>query len=155
MDTGIYSRRPLKRLPEPVEAPSDVTVATLSVRGAPRVELHSVHATAPTGRGETWAWLNALRRLPGAPPDAAVRVLAGDFNATLDHAHLRRLLDRGYRDAADVVGQGLRPTWQGLLTIDHVLVTEEIGVRSVKVIDLPGSDHDAVLAALSLPRSRG
>ena len=39
-----------------------------------------------------------------------MRLLVGDFNATLDHAALRRLLDTGYRDAASVVGQGMTPT---------------------------------------------
>ena len=40
-----------------------------------------------------------------------VQILAGDFNATLDHAELRALLDRGYIDAADAAGEGWTPTW--------------------------------------------
>jgi hypothetical protein len=39
-----------------------------------------------------------------------VRILLGDFNAKLDNAALRGLIDSGYRDAADAVGAGLRPT---------------------------------------------
>ena len=33
-----------------------------------------------------------------------MRILAGDFNATLDHAELRRLIGRGYHDAAEQAG---------------------------------------------------
>ena len=39
------------------------------------------------------------------------RILAGDFNATLDHPELRAVLDRGYVDAADAASGGLKPTW--------------------------------------------
>ena len=49
--------------------------------------------------GPTWP---ASRR---PPADGTVRVLLGDFNATLDHWALRRLLATGYRDAADVDGR--------------------------------------------------
>ncbi len=37
--------------------------------------------------------------------------LVGDFNATLDQAALRDVVARGYRDAADVAGKGLEPTF--------------------------------------------
>jgi endonuclease/exonuclease/phosphatase family metal-dependent hydrolase len=85
-------------------------------------------------------------------------VLAGDFNATLDHAELRRLLDRGYRDAAEQAGVALRPTWPGdraliptVVTIDHVLADRRIRVVSVRTVAIPGSDHRGVLADLLLP----
>ena len=38
-------------------------------------------------------------------------ILAGDFNATADHAQFRQLLKLGYRDAATEAGRGLIPTW--------------------------------------------
>ena len=103
-------------------------------------------------------WRDDLRALPPATPRGDVRILAGDFNATLDHAELRRVLDRGYADAADTVGHGLRATWPSdrrfppPVTIDHVLADERCGVRDLEVIDVPGSDHRAVLAELVLPR---
>ncbi len=40
--------------------------------------------------------------------------MAGDFNATLDHPELRRLLTRGWRDAGRERGEALEPTWHGL-----------------------------------------
>jgi endonuclease/exonuclease/phosphatase (EEP) superfamily protein YafD len=96
--------------------------------------------------------------LPAAAPDGPLRILAGDFNATLDHADLRRVLAGGYEDAASVVGAGLHATWpEGRLVpptvaIDHVLADERAGVRAVSVHTLPGTDHRAVFAELVLPR---
>ena len=103
-------------------------------------------------------WDRDLRSLPAASPDGAITILAGDFNATLDHAELRRLIDTGYEDAAATVGDGLRPTWpQGRrfpppVTIDHVLADERCGVRKVTVHTIPGTDHRAVFAELVLPQ---
>ena len=88
-----------------------------------------------------------------------MQILAGDFNATLDHREFRKLLDRGYLDAADAVGEGLTPTWPTSsrkrralpLTIDHVLVDRRVRVERVTVVRIPGSDHRAVIAVLRLP----
>ena len=81
--------------------------------------------------------------------------MAGDFNATLDHSELRAVLARGYVDAADAAGAGLKPTWSGggplRLTIDHVLVDDRIRVVSYEVVHLHGSDHSAVIVKLRLP----
>ncbi len=88
-------------------------------------------------------------------------VIVGDFNATLDQDGLRDVLDRGYRDAADVTGRGLVPTWPNdelyppLITIDHVLADRRIGIASYGTADLAGSDHRAIHARLFLPRSAG
>ncbi len=88
-----------------------------------------------------------------------MRVLAGDFNSTLDHSALRQLIGRGYRDAAATVGKGLIGTWGPYhgsqippVAIDHVLVDRSIGVRGVSVHRIPGSDHRAVFAELIPPR---
>ena len=93
-------------------------------------------------------------------------MLLGDFNATLDHGPLRRLLRTGYRDAAAVRGRGLAPTWpfrrQPLLlpvvpwvTLDHVLADRRIGIGDVGTRVVPGSDHRAVFAELLLPTVYG
>jgi endonuclease/exonuclease/phosphatase (EEP) superfamily protein YafD len=80
-------------------------------------------------------------------------VVAGDFNATVDHAQFRDLLDHGYADAAESSGAGYLPTyptdrWYGpLIGIDHVLF-RGMQADSADTYDLPGSDHRAVLARL-------
>ena len=154
--SAVYARMPLARAE--AEAGQTVTAARLRPRGAPPVELLAVHPRAPLREANMDEWRADLRALPTATPRGAVRILAGDFNATLDHAELRRVLDRGYEDAADEVGHGLRATWPSNrrfpppVTIDHVLADARCGARDVEVIDVPGSDHRAVLAVVELPR---
>ena len=154
--TAVYARLPLER--GRAAAGEQVTAARLRMPAGTPVELFAVHPMAPQSQRRTDAWQATMRALPPASPRGAVRILAGDFNATLDHAEFRRVLDRGYEDAADEVGHGLRATWPSNrripppVTIDHVLADERCGVRDLRVIDVPGSDHRAVLAELVLPR---
>jgi endonuclease/exonuclease/phosphatase (EEP) superfamily protein YafD len=138
--------------------------ATAAVPGARPVAIESAHPTAPYDLKHLDCWRVDLGNQPAAQdpparPDGPLRVLAGDFNATLDHRALRRVIGRGYRDAADTVGKGLVGTWGPYdgkplvppVTIDHVLVDRRMGVREVSVHRIPGSDHRAVLAELVVP----
>jgi endonuclease/exonuclease/phosphatase (EEP) superfamily protein YafD len=131
---------------------------TLLVPGAPPVLVESVHPMAPHSLDVLAAWRTDLAAQPPATPDGPLRVLAGDFNATLDHAPLRRLLATGYVDAADATGDGLVGTWGPYdgdlippVAIDHVLADRRIAVRDTRVHSLAGSDHRPVLAELTLP----
>ncbi|MEU8422010.1 endonuclease/exonuclease/phosphatase family protein [Micromonospora sp. NPDC048835] len=133
--------------------------ATVSVPGGPPVRVESAHPSAPYALNQVGAWRADLTAQPPATPDGGLRILAGDFNATLDHGPLRALLRTGYVDAADATGQGLTGTWGPYdgdlippVTIDHVLVDHRIAVRSVRVLTLPGSDHRPVQATLTLPQ---
>ena len=136
---------------------SDMAAAAMRVPRGPTVQLLAVHPAAPDP-GSVGAWDNDLNALPDAEPRGRIRILAGDFNATLDHAQLRRLIDTGYEDAASVVGAGLHGTWpEGrrippAVVIDHVLADRRVGVRAVSVHTIPGTDHRAVVAELALPR---
>jgi endonuclease/exonuclease/phosphatase family metal-dependent hydrolase len=129
--------------------------ALISLPGGKPIEFIDAHPYPPLGR-QVSNWNEALAAFPSASTDR-VRILAGDFNASLDHAAMRGLLARGYKDAADQVGAGLIPTWPAnkrvppIITIDHVLVDERVGVREVSVHDVPGTDHRAVLAELTVP----
>jgi endonuclease/exonuclease/phosphatase family metal-dependent hydrolase len=145
----------------------------MTVPGAEPLLIESAHPCAPYRMGEQLhLWWSDLAEQPAADAGLAdpegmtglagdavpLRILAGDFNSTLDHVALRRLIDTGYRDAAEVVGAGLIGTWgpyDGLpfppVTLDHVLVDRQIGVRAVSVHRIPGSDHRAVFADLTIP----
>ncbi len=151
---GLYARHPLESLPEPARFQFRMPRAALELPSGERLRVIAVHPYPPL-RDRVGEWEGALESLPatgGGPP----WVLAGDFNATLDHDELRDVLDRGYRDAAEVVGRGLEPTWPASgyrsppVTIDHVLADGRIGIAGYEVIDLPGSDHRMVLAELAL-----
>jgi len=156
--TGLYSRRPLRKQWPPIAVDFGLSAARLLLPGAAPVDLLAVHVPAPTDRRATGRWRHDMRELPSTGTTAAAGVLAGDFNATLDHAELRRLLDRGYRDAAEQAGTALRPTWPAgrliptQVTIDHVLADRRIRVVSARSVAIPGSDHRGVLTELLLPR---
>jgi endonuclease/exonuclease/phosphatase (EEP) superfamily protein YafD len=132
---------------------------TLTVQGGRPIAVESVHPCAPIGPSKDDCWFRDLADQPRADPKGGpLRLLLGDFNATVDHAPFRRLLDSGYRDSAEVVGEGLKPTWPTFkwlpgVVLDHVLVSEGIAVRRVQVFPVEGSDHRAVLAEIVVPRT--
>jgi endonuclease/exonuclease/phosphatase (EEP) superfamily protein YafD len=118
----------------------------------------AAHPTAPAGPRLMRHWARDLRQQPRATPTGTLRVLAGDFNSTLDHAALRTLIDSGYRDVAAVDGSGWRATWPydekwyiPGVTLDRVLADRRIGVKAARPYDIPGGDHKAVYAELVLP----
>ena len=155
--TGLYSRIPLRVAPGPSDTEFAIAAASMAPRGAAPLEVYAIHARAPTSPSETRQWREDLRALPPTG-DGGMRILAGDFNATLDHHELRRLIGRGYHDAAEQAGNGLRMTWSDesrlppLVAIDHVLADRRMRVASARVVTVPGSDHHGVLAELVLPR---
>ncbi|MEU5523841.1 endonuclease/exonuclease/phosphatase family protein [Streptomyces sp. NPDC047860] len=99
--------------------------------------------------------LGRLRDAAAAEPDTPT-VLAGDFNASQDHAAFRRILDTGLRDAARLNGADRTPTWPSRtapafgVQIDHVLVSKEFATQKSRFLTLPGTDHQAVLVDLTL-----
>jgi endonuclease/exonuclease/phosphatase (EEP) superfamily protein YafD len=155
---AVWSRRRIRsrgRTPGAFEQPW----VRLANDGGPDVELTAIHTTPPsTSPSAVRAWSADLAALPG-PQAGVLRVLAGDFNATLDHAALRAVVRRGYDDAARRAGRALAWTWRPLrlpfprLGLDHVLVDPRIAVRAVQLVHVRGSDHRAVVADLVLPRS--
>ena len=114
------------------------------------------HSVAPVP-GAVPEWRDDMSLLPtwcAAPTPA---IVAGDFNATLDHSMLRAGM-AGCGDAAAQRGDGLAPTWGPTQRtrvigpqIDHVLANHGIVAESFRVVDLPRSDHHAILTTLRLP----
>lgn len=153
--SAVYARHPLEA-GEAIDLGGFGQVrAWLRHPGGERVEIVSVHPCAPNRAERLPCWRAGLAALPRAGGE--LRVLAGDFNATLDHVPMRDLLASGYRDAAEVTGHGLRATWPQWsrrpgVTIDHVLADERMAVRAFEVLPLRGTDHRPVFAELSLPR---
>lgn len=156
--TGLASRYPLA--PSPVVLGPSVfeqVVARVEVPAAP-LDVVATHPGAPVFDGAAASpWSDEITALPGArePGDTAL-VVAGDFNATLDHRPLRALLARGPVDAAAAVGAGLDFTWPTdqpvppFAAIDHVLLTGEVAARDVRTRRLPGTDHAALVADLGV-----
>ncbi len=155
-EVGIYSRLTLKGH-EFRPNPMMFGQITAELPGA-NVMLQSVHTVAPSEQSRVEPWLESFRRQQRAEPDGPMWILAGDFNATLDHAVMRNLVRSGYRDAAAVVGKGWTGTWGPYdgdnippVTLDRVLADRRIGIKDVEIFEVPGSDHRAVLVTLVLP----
>jgi endonuclease/exonuclease/phosphatase family metal-dependent hydrolase len=159
--SGIYSRFPLGEGPSLPPASAAQPTALLELPGGEAVELICAHPAAPVPARRNGAvkWRKELGLLP--PPAGLPRVIAGDFNATLDHAAFRDVLRLGYADAAAQAGKAVIPTWGPrdknmvhtgpVLALDHVLVDRSCAVRACSVHDVPGSDHRAVYAEIQLP----
>lgn len=116
----------------------------------------AVHAAAPLP-GLLKRWLSDMRTLqqwcrPGTGPN----ILVGDFNATLDQSLLRSATS-GCADAAAERGRGLVATWPTDLPrwlgiqIDHIFTAGGIQPDNLEVIDIPGSDHRALLTQVIVP----
>ena len=75
--------------------------------------LINYHATAPVDRARIEAWAADLDQLDHQIDGPTL--VAGDFNATINHAQFRQVLDAGWRDAHQSKGCGLDATWPCLL----------------------------------------
>jgi endonuclease/exonuclease/phosphatase (EEP) superfamily protein YafD len=157
--SGIYSRHPLSGAPPGLLFSAVRCTARLALPSGQLVQLVCIHAPAPKPPWvprATARWRDQLAALP--PTGDIPLILAGDFNATLDHAQFRRLLHIGYVDAASQAGNGLALTWGPqarrrltLLAIDHVMTDERCAVLTTSAHRLTGTDHRALYAELRLP----
>ncbi|MBB2914545.1 endonuclease/exonuclease/phosphatase (EEP) superfamily protein YafD [Streptosporangium becharense] len=155
--SGVYAEHPITEKPMIELGRFRQARGVIAHPSGHEIEIVSVHPCAPRYDYKVECWADGLRALPRA--GGQLRVLAGDFNATLDHGLVRDLLAGGYRDAADVTGLGLTATWpqEGWepvpgVTIDHVLADARMAVNTFGVHPLPGTDHRPVFAELGLPR---
>ncbi len=156
--SGIFSAFPLTRQPRVPGSEFFQSRALLEVPGLPRrINLTAVHVESPRP-GQVTGWrkdLQELTALQRSVPAGAPALLLGDFNSSLDHRGLRRLLSAGLNDAAAATGRGLWPTWPANSTvpafvqIDHVLASREFAVESFTTVAIPGPDHAAVVSRLS------
>jgi endonuclease/exonuclease/phosphatase (EEP) superfamily protein YafD len=152
---GVYARRPVRPLPSPSAVGFRMPRAALRLAGDRTLGIVAVHPFPPR-RDSIALWRAGLDSLPAAGSGGMTWILPGDFNATLDHAELRELMDSGYRDAAEVVGAGLQTTWPArrlippAVTIDHILAEEGIRVADFAVETVPGTDHRALYARLAV-----
>jgi endonuclease/exonuclease/phosphatase family metal-dependent hydrolase len=169
---GVYSSRPIV----PVDSVSGsafhmpTVQLELDAGGRPAtLTVTNVHTKAPVwGRAGQWrSELAALGRLAARPGNV---LLLGDFNATLDHAEFRQILEGSAGAGTGGTGAGgplidagaaalarLVPTWPmdgpplpGVV-IDHIVTGPQVRSRGYSVLPVAGTDHAAVLATLSVP----
>jgi hypothetical protein len=154
----IYSRHPVMSsdVPPVPDTTFEAPVATIDAPGGPVVVL-AAHPVPPWPvDSRRWhAEMTALATWAADTADGPPLVIAGDMNASEAHPALRRFGDAGMYDAQREVGAGPVRTWPRIAPfpfpwfhIDHVLV-RGLGVADAGTVVLPGSDHDAVWAALA------
>jgi endonuclease/exonuclease/phosphatase (EEP) superfamily protein YafD len=153
--SGIAAKVPLRKIILTEDTNLAQPSAVVDLPGRQDIELTAIHVQPPLSAQDVGDWQHELKTLP-QPTDRRISILAGDFNATLDHFAFRNLVDRGYADAAEESGDGLIPTWSSWptgppLTLDHIVVDAGCAISSYSVHDVPGSDHDAIIAEVVLP----
>jgi len=119
------------------------------------VHLGAVHVVSivPGWIGYWPGELELLQRWCSRPGGGSLVV--GDFNATPDHSAFRSGT-QGCADAATERGESLTSTWNAGwpravgAQIDHVLTSGGPRARDVTVLDVPDSDHRALLVHLRL-----
>jgi endonuclease/exonuclease/phosphatase (EEP) superfamily protein YafD len=151
----ILSRYPLK--------PTAGVPGTMGMPGAVAdvggraVRLQLAHPMPPLPR-QVGLWRRELGRLRAfaAADRHTPTILAGDFNATQDHAAFRRILDTGLTDAARLAGHDRTPSWPARTAsvigaqIDHVLVSRDFSATGARFLRVAGSDHRALVVDLTL-----
>jgi endonuclease/exonuclease/phosphatase (EEP) superfamily protein YafD len=154
--SGLFATTPLDgRSVERLPGGFPLIGVTVTLPGAATIQAYGLHTVPPVS--DTVAeWKLDLAAVP-APSESLPTVVLGDFNATLDHAEFRDVLDRGYEDVASTLGEGLTGTWPmdrrmpPFAAIDHVLADDRIGVAEYSLEEIPRSDHRVVFAELVLP----
>ncbi|BCI79872.1 hypothetical protein MTY66_14970 [Mycolicibacterium sp. TY66] len=155
---GLWSRHPI----------SDIRIDDGFWLGMLAADVHLPEAPAPTRvltvhLSAPWpdplqGWRDDLARLAGTLLTAARAstgpvLLAGDLNATPDMREFRRLLRQGYQDAGAQAGAGVVRTHPSdivappVFAVDHIL-TRGYVATSLRTLQVPGSDHRALLAQL-------
>lgn len=157
---AIWARRAIRIVPQrrPHGAQPPHLMAVVEIGGR-RVGIAAIHMARPVvdrQPEQVAAFRGMLRDLPED------RILLGDFNAAPWTAAMHRIA----REGGVEITLGFRITWRGRLQvpligrsvptllgaqIDHVLVSNGIGFRSVTTFPLPGSVHEGVLAELEVP----
>lgn len=157
--TMVFS---VHRLARPRQLPTGFdgwSVDVVAPQGVARV--YGVHVRSPSVSITGWGKdLAALDRLLEEDPE--LDLVVGDLNATPDHEALRRLLDHGWRSAAEATNEGWDPTWPDhgqrsflllplprMVQIDHVLLAPSMAPLSTTTTSVKDSDHRAVLAEVA------
>lgn len=152
--SGIYSRWPLQDTHKFEGFRLNNLSAAIDHPELGAVPIYAFHPLPPTI--ENAAWRAEMRRIDDILRRQHGAALVGaDFNATSDHASFRGLLDGDFAAAAEQSGAGKLRTypadrrWPPVIGIDHVLVAGG-SAEHVHTVPIPGSDHLAVLARVTL-----
>ena len=119
------------------------------------VRVIGVHPSPPTH--DAAYWVQQLRDIGDLAADGDLpTVITGDFNGARWHPSFRELLDRGWTDAHEAMGDGWSVSWptdEGVLPptfvrLDHLLFGTGIAPVQLRDYSVTGSDHEALMVEL-------
>lgn len=140
-----------------IAAEPGTTFGTVVVTGGNlgAIRLIAYHGYPPLPDAVT-TWKKDLQKVRHWCAQDPPLVIAGDFNATVDHADFRHALGGYCRSVGPSVGRGLLGTWPAdqpavLRTqIDHVVVSRQLQPRRFTTYPIRGTDHRAVVATVAV-----
>lgn len=155
--SGLWARWPLTPLTPLPGMKNAAPRAQIEPAAGQPLTVTVVHLAAPVGQLGP-RWLQDLETIRLTLAEAAgPQLVAGDFNASRDHRAFRDILRAGFVDCADAARQRHWPgfTWPAdrryppLMRLDHVLGSRaSCVVHQARTMQIPGTDHRAVLAVL-------
>lgn len=174
---GVIVRRGLKvdaqLVESPVFGPCRMPLATVRVRyHSSFVTVVGVHVPPPipaceettdptiTSIGE-WIQDGRLIHSIGAGRAGDSVIVAGDFNAFSFNVALKGLVERGLVDTYADTESGYGPTWApfswlpSLFRIDYIFSSGRFSAISSHTVELPGSDHRAVVSDIAIKEEIG
>jgi len=168
----VASRQPLRGCTSYDEEPNTFVRCSVTVHGQD-LDLYTAHFISPRDGLNAFRWngidgyadwqANVRARMLQAERLARLlsrrsrpAIVAGDLNAPEQSLVIRTLFDTGLRDAFSSAGRGygfthghsLKPHLFSTIRIDHILVSQEIGVADCFVGGKEGSEHRPVIADL-------
>jgi endonuclease/exonuclease/phosphatase (EEP) superfamily protein YafD len=151
--SGLWASTPLTE-EEQASGTSFAMPSALVDVGGTEVRVTVVHPYPPMP-AEVTTWRTELVELTDqVHSDETPQIMAGDFNATYDHASFREVLGSRFVDATREWGAGPTVTWPegsrvpALFALDHVVVEKDMPVSDVVSMQVPGTDHRALLATV-------
>ncbi|PUB23938.1 endonuclease/exonuclease/phosphatase (EEP) superfamily protein YafD [Promicromonospora sp. AC04] len=151
--SGLWSSTELTEV-EQLAGTSFAMPSALVAVGGTDVRVTVVHPHPPMPNDIT-TWRTELAALADqVQADKTPQIMAGDFNATYDHASFRALLGSRFSDATREWGAGPAVTWPegsrvpALFALDHVVVEKDMPVSDVVSMQVPGTDHRALVATV-------
>lgn len=147
---ALFSKLPFEKVETLENAGAPFIEAWLNVGGDP-IRLIAVHATSPISYGHFRRrneQLQALGDLLSCGDTSTIVV--GDLNTVpWDQAFRRFCTQAGLRSGAPSVHR----TWPSIgpfaaIPLDHILVSEDLATSDFATVDIPGSDHRGLYAAL-------